>query len=92
MDINRFSTIGYFIKSYFNWSTDWSELENCIEEFLIREQVETVEALKKEIEIMYRLNDPELIRKVSYRLGDRGLPDDKAIRMVALLYAKAWGC
>lgn len=47
MDITKFSTIGYFIKSYFNWSMDWSELENCIEEFLIREQVETVEALKK---------------------------------------------
>lgn len=75
-------------KDYFNWSIDWSELESCIDEFLTREKRETVEALKKEIEVMYRLNDPELIRKVSYGLGDRGLPGDKAIKMIALLHAK----
>lgn len=90
MNINGFGTIGYFIKNYFNCSMDWSELESCAEDFFTGEKKETVEAFKKEIEIMFRLNDPELIREVSYRLGDRGMPGDKAIKMVALLYEKAW--
>ena len=42
----------------------------------------------KEIERMYILNDPELIRKVAYELGDRGMPTDKALYMIKLLYTK----
>ena len=91
MNINKFSTIGYFIKNYFNWSKDYSELEGCIEDFLTGEKEETVEAFKKEAEALYLQNDPELIREVSYRLGDRGIPAKKAINMVRLLYIKTQG-
>ncbi|MDE5894311.1 MAG: hypothetical protein K2H45_15465 [Acetatifactor sp.] len=41
MNINKFSTIGYFVKNYFNWSMDYSELESCIED----------------LEVSYRLGD-----------------------------------
>lgn len=81
--------LGYFIKNYFNCSMDWAELENCVQAFFAEEKRETAEALRREIEVLYRLNNPELIREVSYRLGDRGMPDDRAIKMIALLYEKA---
>lgn len=88
MDINKFNTIGYFIACYFNWSMDWSELESCIEDFLISENEKSIEAFKKEIEEMYMLNDSDLIREVAYRLGNRGMPTDKALNMIKLLYIK----
>lgn len=37
MNISRFDTVGYFIKHYFNWSMNDSDLENLIEDFLERE-------------------------------------------------------
>ncbi|MDE7224978.1 MAG: hypothetical protein K2O34_14520, partial [Acetatifactor sp.] len=66
MNIKGFSTIGYFIKNYFNCSMDWSEPESCAEDFLQGEKKETVKAFKKEIETIFQLNDPELIREVSF--------------------------
>lgn len=90
MNLKRFSTIGYFIRNYFNCSMDYSDLESCIDDFFRLEKRENVEAFKKEIETMYILHDPELFREVSYRLGDRGMPAQRAIPMVELLYAKAW--
>ena len=77
MNIERFETIGYFIKCYFNWSMDYSDLENLIDDFLTRENEKYVEAFRKEVEIMYILNDPELFKQVAYRLGDRGMPTKK---------------
>lgn len=88
MNVKQFSMIGYFIKYYFNWSMDYSDLETCIEEFLSRENKQNIETFKKEIEIMYELNNPELIREVAYRLGDRGIPTDKALNMIKLIYTK----
>lgn len=88
MNVKQFSMIGYFIKHYFNWSMDYSDLETCIEEFLSRENKQNIETFKKETEIMYELNNPELIREVAYRLGDRGIPTDKALNMIKLIYIK----
>lgn len=88
VNIKEFNTIGYFIKYYFNWSMNYAELEDCIEDFLMREKEENIKVFIKEIERMYRLNDPELIRKVAYELGDRGMPTDKALYMIKLLYTK----
>lgn len=88
MNINKFCTIGYFIKNYFNWSMDYSDLEGCIADFLTKEKEETAEAFKQEVKALYMQNDSELIREVSYRLGDRGIPAKKAIDMVNLLYIK----
>ncbi len=53
---------------------NYSDLDSCIEEFLIREKRENIKSFKNEIEILYMLNNPEVIREVSYKLGDRGMP------------------
>ncbi len=50
MNAYEFSTIGYFIEHYFNWSMDYSDLENCIVDFLLNENVINIKAFKKEIE------------------------------------------
>lgn len=39
---------------------------------------------------MYMLNDPELIREVAYDLGNRGMPTDRALDMIKVLYTKTW--
>ena len=88
MNVYEFSTIGYFISHYFNWSMDYSDLENCIDDFLIRENNTKIKAFKKEIETLYRLNSPEIFREISYNLGSRGMPVDKALDMIKLLYTK----
>jgi hypothetical protein len=67
---------------------DYSDLENCIEDFLMRENVTNVNAFKKEIETLNMLNSPEIIREVSYNLGNRGMPTDKALDMMKLLFTK----
>lgn len=88
MNAYEFSTIGYFIEHYFNCSMDYSDLENCIVDFLLNENVINIKAFKKEIETLYMLNCPEIIREVSYKLGNRGMPTDKALDMIKLLYTK----
>ena len=88
MNIQEFNTVGYFIKHYFNWSMNYSDLESCIEDFLMREKKEDIKCFKKEIETLYMLNDSDVIREVSYKLGDRGIPTNKALDMIALLYMK----
>ena len=78
------------IKHYFNWFMNYSDLEYCIEEFFMREKNENIEALIREVEAMYMLNDPELIREVAYDLGNRGMPTDRALDMIKVLYTKTW--
>ena len=53
MNIQEFNTVGYFIKHYFNWSMNYSDLESCIEDFLMREKKEDIKCFKKEIETLY---------------------------------------
>ena len=88
MNVYEFSTIGYFISHYFNWSMDYSDLENCIDDFLMRENIADIKAFKKEIETLYQLNSPEIFREVSYNLGNRGMPTDKVLGIIKLLYTK----
>lgn len=88
MNAYEFGTIGYFISHYFNCSMDYSDLENCIDDFLLKENITIIKAFKKEIEILYMLNSPEIFREVSYNLGSRGMPTDKALDIMKLLYTK----
>lgn len=53
MNIKRFSTVRYFAEFYFNCSMDWFELEGLIGDFLMREDKQTIEAFKNEVEILY---------------------------------------
>lgn len=88
MNIQEFNTIGYFIKHYFNWSMNYSDLKSCIEDFLMRERKEDIKSFKKEIETLYLLNNPEVIREVFYKLGNRGIPTNKGLDMIELLYMR----
>jgi hypothetical protein len=88
MNVHEFSTLGYFMSHYFNWSMDYSDLENCIDDFLMSENIANIKAFKKEIETLYMLNSPETFREVSYRLGNRGMSTEKALGMIMLLYSK----
>lgn len=88
MNIQEFNTVGYFMKRYFNWSMNYSDLESCIEDFLMSEKKEDIKSFKKEIETLYMLNNPEVIREVSYKLGNRGMPTNKALGVIALLYTR----
>ena len=87
-DIKRFSTIGYFMESYFNWSKNWDDLEGCLEEFTQREHKERIEACRREVEALYMSHDPALMQEVLYQLGSRGMSPEKAVGMMELLYEK----
>lgn len=86
MNINRFSTVGYFIKHYFNWSMDASDLENLIEHFFEMENQETINDFRNEVKILYLLNDTDIIREVFYKLGNRGIKTKEAISIIKNLY------
>ncbi len=88
MNAKMFEVFGYFVRSYFNWSMNHADLEKCIDEFLISENEKKIEALRIEVETLHALTEPDLIREVAYRLGDRGMPADKAFNVIELLYVK----
>ena len=88
MNIKQFYTIGYLVKNYFHWSMDYSQLEGCIADFFTSENEEKKEAFRKEVETLYALQDSDLVREVTYRLGDRGMSTKDALNMIKLLYAK----
>lgn len=92
MKCNRFNTFGYFIKNYFNWSMDYADLENLVEEFKRLENKEEIETFKNEMETLYILNDPDFIRRLVYNYGKRGMTTEKAINMIKLLYIKTQDC
>ena len=88
MKIDGFKTVGYFVRHYFNWSMDDSDLEDLIEDFLNRENEEVIESFRNEIETLYFFKDIDLIREVFYKLGKRGIATNKAISIIELLYKK----
>lgn len=47
MNIKQFHTIGYFVKNYFHWSMDYSQLEGCIADFFTSENEEKKKRLEK---------------------------------------------
>ena len=89
MNISRFDTVGYFIKHYFNWSMNDSDLENLIEDFLERENKETIKEFRSEIEILYLLNNTDIITEVFSKLGNRGVKTKEAKGTVKMLYEKS---
>ena len=58
----KFRTIWYFLNCYLGCYIDWYDLKNCIEDILVRENIEV---LKTQIEVRYILNDPELTKSVA---------------------------
>ena len=58
----KFRTIWYFLNCYLGCYIDWYDLKKCIEDILVRENIEV---LKTQIEVRYILNDPELTKLVA---------------------------
>lgn len=92
MNIKRFSTVRYFAELYFNCSMNWSELESLIGDFLMREDKQTIEAFKNEVEIlyMYALEGTMPLENIAGILtGKRGAPKQGAESVIKLFYKSA---
>lgn len=91
MSIKNFSTVGYFAEVYFNCSMDLSDLESLIEDFLMREDTETIEAFKNEVEVlhMYALEGTMPVKDIASILIHRGISSNKiAEDVIKIFYDK----
>lgn len=88
MNIKTFSTVRYFAENYFNCSMDWFELEGLIGDFLMREDKQTIEAFKNEVEIlyMYVLEDTMPARDITGIRTGRRAPDQGEEDVVKIFY------
>ncbi|WP_068501634.1 contact-dependent growth inhibition system immunity protein [Paenibacillus kribbensis] len=84
----NYENLKYFIESYFNWSMDYADLENLIEEFKSRELPAYVEGLTQEIEEINELKTWDSVREFVYLYGQRNLNIKKIERMIELLLTK----
>ena len=64
----RFDTLRYFAKAYFNCSMNWSDLENLIDDFMMRENKQIIDDFKNEIDILY-LRVKSSIKKITLPYG-----------------------
>ncbi|EHS57391.1 contact-dependent growth inhibition system immunity protein [Paenibacillus sp. Aloe-11] len=87
----NYENLKYFIESYFNWSMDYADLENLIEEFKSRELPVYVEGLTQEIEEINELKTWDRVQEFIYLYGQRNLNIKKIERMIELLLTKLHG-
>ena len=90
MNLKRFSILGYFAEVYFNCSMNWSDLENLIEDFLMRENKQTIDAFKNEIDIlyMYAMENTMSIKDIAGILTGRSVQNQDAESIIKLFYNK----
>ncbi|MCV9948826.1 contact-dependent growth inhibition system immunity protein [Paenibacillus sp. BT-177] len=86
-----YENLKYFIESYFNWSMDFADLENLIEEFKSRELPAYVEGLTQEIEEINELKNWDNVQEFVYLYGQRNLNIKKIECMIELLLTKLHG-
>ncbi|WDM23812.1 hypothetical protein [Paenibacillus polymyxa] len=86
-----YENLKYFIESYINWSMDFADLENLIEEFKSRELPTYVEGLTQEIEEINELKTWDSVQEFAYLYGQRNLIIKKIERMIELLLTKLHG-
>ncbi|WP_431089920.1 contact-dependent growth inhibition system immunity protein [Paenibacillus sp. 8b26] len=87
----NYENLKYFIESYFNWSMDYADLENLIEEFKSRELPAYVEGLTQEIEEINELKTWDSVQEFVYLYGQRNLNIKRIERMIELLLTKLHG-
>lgn len=82
--------MGYFAEVYFNCSMNWSDLENLIEDFLMRENKQTIDAFKNEIDIlyMYAMENTMSIKDIAGILTGRSVQNQDAESIIKLFYNK----
>lgn len=91
MNIKRFSTMRYFVDTYFNCSMDWSDLEPLVEDFLMNENKDKIEAFRSEIELLhiYELEKRMSVKDIASILTGRGISDQKAESVIKLFNDKS---
>lgn len=78
----------YFLESYFNWSTDYADLEKLITEYQARELPVYIRGLTHEIREINEHRNISEIREFVYQIGGRNLSDKKIEQMIDLFVAK----
>ncbi|MCC9022711.1 contact-dependent growth inhibition system immunity protein [Bacillus nakamurai] len=78
----------YFIECYFNWSMDFSDLDQLIDDYKKRENSTYIEGLTKELKEINEKRNWNEIRDFIYLHGNRVLNNDKTESMVTLLLTK----
>ncbi|GGG03000.1 contact-dependent growth inhibition system immunity protein [Paenibacillus aceti] len=87
----QYKNLKYFIESYFNWSMDYADLGELIEEYKKRESSLHVEGLVQEIKEISEHRNWEEIKNFVYLHGRRNLSNKKIEQMIELFMAKLTG-
>lgn len=91
MNVKNFCTVRYFAEVYFNCSMNWSDLETLIDDFLMRENKQTIEAFRNEIKIlyMYALENQMLLKDIAGILTGRAIHNQETEHVIKLFYDKS---
>lgn len=79
------SMVKYFLECYFNPSFDFKDLKNLVIEFKETENIRYVEQLKKEIDLIIKLNDEELLNKFILKYAMRKLDRNKLAYLISII-------
>lgn len=84
----RFDTLRYFAKAYFNCSMNWSDLENLIDDFMMRENKQIIDDFKNEIDIlyMYAVENTMSAKDIAGILTCRATKNQEAESIIKLFY------
>lgn len=84
----KYANLKYFIESYFNWSMDYADLGELIEEYEKRESSLNVDGLLQEIKEISEHQNWEEIKEFVYLHGRRNLSVIKIEQMIKLFMMK----
>lgn len=84
----KYENLKYFIESYFNWSMDYADLGELIEEYEKRESSLNVDGLLQEIKEISEHQNWEEIKEFVYLHGRRNLSVKKIEQMINLIMMK----
>ncbi|HEY4391516.1 MAG TPA: hypothetical protein VGN02_09240 [Paenibacillus sp.] len=84
----QYENLKYFIESYFNWSMDYADLGELIEEYEERESQLHVDGLVQEIKEISEHRNWEEIKNFVYLHGGRNISIKKVEQMIELFIVK----
>jgi len=78
----------YFVDSYFNWSMNYTDLNDLADQYLNNEIELWIIPMRERVKELYELNNPQHIKDLVYRYGRRALNLEEAQNMIESLYQK----
>lgn len=81
----KYENLKYFFECYFNWSMDYTDLENLIEEFKVRELPVYVNGLTQEVNLINEQGNWSEVKEFVYLNGRRNLNLKRTQEMIELL-------